>query len=85
MTICYDVDPGSKISTTDIDRSNTGNSQTNVLSDTTDHAIAFPSTECYSEAVHDSGAPANSAYFVALSTVGPTTRMIRVTATFLRS
>jgi hypothetical protein len=49
----------------------------------TDHATAFPNTECYSEAVHDTAAPANSAYYVQLSTEGPTVRMIRVTATFL--
>jgi hypothetical protein len=83
VTICYDVDLGSKITTTDVDRSITSNDDTNVFSDTTDRTTAYPNTECYTELVHDSSAPSNSAYYVELNTVGTTVRMIRVTANFL--
>jgi hypothetical protein len=85
VTICYDADAGSQITSTLINRSNTSNDDTNVLTDSTVRSTAYPNTECYSEAVHDTGAPATSAYYVQLVTTGSTMRMFRVTATFLPS
>ena len=78
VTICYDVSAGSQISSTQIDRSNTANDNTIVLTDSTVHSTAYPDTECYSVAAHDTGAPVNSAYYVQLNTTGSTVRMIRV-------
>lgn len=82
VVICYDVDPGSAITATRIDRVNNGTSQTVLVDDTTTRNVAYPSTSCYTEVVNDNVQIENNTdtYYVDLTTTGTTTRIFRVSA-----
>ena len=82
VVICYDVDPGSEITRTRIDRVNNGTTQTVLVDDTTTRAVTYPGSSCYTEVVNDHVQIENNTdtYYVDLTTTGTTTRVFRVTA-----